>query len=365
MPLKNIKERLNYIDLLESIAILFVILYHSTNYSFSFIKDTSNVLCYFRYFFRAILSCCVPLFFFANGYLILNKPFNLKKHIKKTIRLSILTILWAIIELFILMFITNKFFTVKQFFIGVWTLKQGWINHLWYMEALVVIYLLLPLIKFAYDKKRDLFNYFIIVVAIFTFGNVFTNIVASITSHFILGKSTIYSLNWFNGFNPLRGIYGYSFVYFCLGGIADQIVNKFKYLKRTTICLCILILSTLGLFITGVLLTYTKGKTWDIVYNGYDTIFTLINVICIYSLCLKYKGNNKFLNNIFYIISSNTLGIYFIHLLFIQLFRPYVEKMTILSNVPGNIIYSLIILIISLGVTLIIKKIPLIKRLVM
>ncbi len=65
------KKRLFFIDILESIAIFFVLSYHGTNYSFEFLQDRGNVLFYFRYYLRTILSCCVPLFFFANGYLLL------------------------------------------------------------------------------------------------------------------------------------------------------------------------------------------------------------------------------------------------------------------------------------------------------
>lgn len=214
------QTRLFFIDLLESIAIFLVLSCHGTNYNYGFLQDSNNIIFYLRYYFRTILSCCVPLFFFVNGFLLLNRQFVLKKHIFKLFRLIILTIAWGIIDSFILMFIRNEFLSAKDFLICVWTCKRGWVHHLWYMQALVVIYFLFPLIRTVYDNRRDVFYFFTVVVAIFTFGNVAINILASITSRLMLGNGTIYSFNWFNGFNPFRGIYGHSFLYFCMGGIA-------------------------------------------------------------------------------------------------------------------------------------------------
>ena len=359
------QTRLFFVDLLESLAIFLVLSYHGTNYSYDFLQESNNVLLYIRYYFRTILSCCVPLFFFVNGFLLLNRQFNLKKHIVKTIRFIILTVVWGIIDLFILMFIRKEFLSVKDFLIGVWTWKHGWINHLWYMNALVVIYFLFPLIKTVYDNRSDIFAFFTFAAAVFTFGNAAINILASIAAHLVLGKSVVYSVNWFNEFNPFREIYGYSFVYFCMGGIVYKILDKITFLKRRWACVLTILVSMLGLFAVGITLSYIAGKPWDVVWKGYDTVFTFVNVICIFSLCLQYKGKENLLRKALFIISSNTLGIYFVHELFNQLLRPYIIKIEFMSNIPGNMLYTVTILFASLGTVLILKSIPILKRLVM
>lgn len=89
-------NRWSYIDLLECIAIYFVLVYHTTLYSFDFLNE-GTLFNYFAYFFRTILSTCVPIFFFANGYLLFNRPFVLKKHIYKTLKLVLLVFIWAAI----------------------------------------------------------------------------------------------------------------------------------------------------------------------------------------------------------------------------------------------------------------------------
>jgi hypothetical protein len=232
------------------------------------------------------------------------------------------------------------------------------------MQALVVIYFLFPLLKIVYDNRRDIFVFFTVSVAVFTFGNVAINIIVSIVAHLVLGNNEAYSFNWFNGFNPFRGIYGYSFVYFCIGGIAYDILNVFKFLNRKWVCVGTILASMFGLFVVGITLSRMTEQLWDVVWDGYDTFFTFINVMCIFSLCLNYRETDNLLRKIFFTISSNTLGIYFIHVLFNQLLKHHIVKISFMSNIPGNLLYTVIILFVSLGTVLIIKKIPVLKRLV-
>ena len=63
-------------------------------------------------------------------------------------------------------------------------------------------------------------------------------------------------------------------------------------------------------------------------------------------------------------ISCNTLGIYFLHEIFIQLTKKKILTYAVLCNIPCNLIYSLFILFGSLIITLLMKKTPILKYLV-
>lgn len=358
--------RLYFVDLLESIAIFLVLVYHGTNYDFNFLQGQGNIVLFSRYFLRTIQACCVPLFFFVNGYLLLNRPFCLKKHIMKMIRLILLTIIWGVINLSVLMVLKNEYFSVRNFLVAVGTCKRGWINFLWFMQALFVIYCCFPLIKTVYDNRRDIFYFFTFIAAFFTFGNAAVNLSATIAAYLLSGKIIDFTdFNWFGDFNPFRGIYGYAFVYFCIGGMADEITGRLKFLKKTSLDIALILLSMSGLFAVGISLSYILNKSWDVVWYGYDTVFTIINVVCLFSLCSKYEGKENLFRKAVYIVSSNTLGIYFVHEMFNKMLLPHVKQCVFISNIPGNIIYALILLAVSLGTVLVIRKIPLLKRLVM
>lgn len=351
------------IDLLECIAILLVLVYHSTLYSYDIIYNPS-LRHYVRYLFRTLLSPGVPLFFFANGFLLFNKKLNLKKHILKIIHLIMLCGIWGVVRILLLMPIENEFLSPKEIVNALWTWKFGWINSLWFLGALVCIYVIFPVLKVVYDNNRRVFYYFITMCTIFTFGNVLLNEIGTVFLTLVLNKTTtLQGFNFFNMFNPFWGIYGYAFVYFCAGGCFGNIKDKIQHIeswKRNVITIFVMLICCLGLWGMGICYSRVSSQMWDVVWSGYDTLFTFGNVICIFVLCLNLKKDNK----IIHIISCNTLGIYFIHELIIHLTRKRIEQYDILCNVPFNILYAIIILVISLLIALMMKKIPLIRRLV-
>lgn len=360
----KVQARQASIDLLECIAILLVLIYHSTLYSSNILNDPTCTH-YARYLFRTILSACVPLFFFANGYLLFNKEFNLKKHIYKILHLIILCGVWEIGNTIILTSIEGKFLSITEIINNaLWNWQRGWISTLWFLGTLVCIYILFPLLKLAYDHSKKVFAYFVVVCAILTFGNVLLNEGVTLFLTMILHRSTtLQDFNFFSVFNPFRGFYRYAFVYFCVGGYFYQIKDKIlniEPLKRNMLTGLVMIASSICLWGIGICYSKASGEMWDVVWNGYDTIFTFVNVICIFVLCLNFKKDIPIIRT----VSSNTLGIYFIHVIFIELTRNLIKEYEFFCNIPFNIVYAIAILLICLMITLMMRRIPLLKRLV-
>ena len=77
-------------------GILFVVIYHATTYKYSWLYSSSAIYT-FRYYMRTFLSAGVPIFFFCNGYLLLNRRFCLKKHVFKIVKIIALTGIWDMI----------------------------------------------------------------------------------------------------------------------------------------------------------------------------------------------------------------------------------------------------------------------------
>lgn len=354
------KVRWEHIDFIEATAIFFVLLYHSTKYTYD-CWDGAPVLDYVRYYLRTILSTCVPLLFFANGYLLLNRKFDLKKHLVKCIRLVILTVVWGMITILAFMWMRQGCISLTDAFGYLWRLELWWAHHLWYMGALVCIYTLLPILKISFDHCPKYFIYFTVIAAMFTFGNTFLNIMASL----VLGR--VIEINWFHMFNPFREIYGYAFVYFCLGGLAHRYENKILVIpkaKRNAGAALVILCSTVILFMIGVQLTKISGtrisdEIWDVVWKGYDTVPTLLNVLAIYVISLSCKKSS-----VIRYISCNTLGIYFIHVMLLQFFDTYIRwDFPVIDTFAGNIVFSVALLMTCLAIVTIIKKIPLVKEL--
>ena len=357
------KERWNHIDLLESIAIYFVLVYHTTLYNYDFLNDGSFST-YFAYFFRTMLSTCVPLFFFANGYLLFNKPFVLKKHVKKTIRLVLLVFIWALILMPIYLLIAGEPVSLKTIINSILVLDIRWgMNVFWYLGALVCIYVFFPAMKALFDTNRKAFLIFTIAIVFFTIGDELISELVKIASvvlnhHFGSTHKDIFIM-----FNPLRGLRGYSFAYFCVGGLAhkyEEMILNTPQLKRNVLAVIGIIASSSLLFASGLFYSFNYDPEWDVVWDGYGTIFTFFNVLFIYILTLNYTNSNRFITT----ISKNTLGIYLIQYLVINPTHKLITPVKWLCNIPINLLYAFLVLCCCTVICIMLRRIPFIRNLI-
>ena len=358
------KKRYNYIDLLKAIAIFLLIFYHGNLYKYNILVDESK-LTYLNYFINTFLSPCVPIFFLVNGFLLFSKELNIKKHILRIAQLIVISFVWGTILLLILQICRKEYFTIKEFFDALFNWKQGWIHYIWFIGALVRLYIFFPILKVTYDNNKSIFNYFVIIVFVLTIGNTLINNVSTVFNCLLMNNNKIFSgFNFFNIFNAFRGITAsYSFVYFCLGGVIynlkDKII-KINPIKRNLISVISMLISSLGLFFVGIVYSKYTSNLWDVVWEGYGTIFTLINTLAIFILCLNYKKDNKIITS----ISKNTLGIFFIHIIVMEVLKLYVYNLSFASNIWCTFIFANLIMYISLCISLILSKIPILLKLV-
>ena len=358
------KSRFHHIDLMESIAILFVVIYHSIMFPGDFLSDRSFSV-YFSYFFSTILCCCVPLFFFANGYLLFNRSFNLKKHIRKMVRILFIILVWAPINLLTITLLQGEPLTLQEFADQILYLDTTYlVNRFWFLGALLCIYLLFPALKALYDSNLNAFIFTTAIIALFTFGNVLADqLLTFFGKLFARGLMDIdYPL--ITMLNPFRGSCGYSFVYFCTGGLLFRYEDRIRAIpakKRNLtavlgICVCCGLLFLVGVFYS----VYIEHMIYDVIWYGYDTIFTFCNVIFIYILSLNHTKNHPFIQT----VSLNTLGIYTTHTIVIALTYFPVVSVPFLRNVPANILYATLVICCCLCLCFIIKKIPVLKSLI-
>lgn len=95
------------------------------------------------------------------------------------------------------------------------------------------------------------------------------------------------------------------------------------------------------------------------------TIFTLINVLAIYQLSTYYKNTGGKIGEYIQLISENTLGIYLIHPIIRQVFENFgVSFLPFANNYIFNILYAFLVMNICLLITIILKKIRIVKKLV-
>ncbi len=360
-------NRIDFIDLLEFVAMSFVLIYHCTTYSFDVIASPGPGVS-FNYFFRAFLSVGVPLFFFANGYLLLNRELIMKKHLIKTLRLAGITIIWSLIFVVFLMLKEHQDLSVKKILLSLLTSKNGGLNQFWFLGALICIHLVFPVLKSCYDTNRKAFVFLAVLCGVMTIGNKLICGVGTVAAHELIGYPEQIRENVFFIFNPFQGVYWwYALAYFCCGGLAIDAVPYIRAHQRkmNVFAVCVLLSSALLLSLWGRYLSRLEGSVWDHVWGGYDTVFTFLMAASWFVLSQNYHPKREKTRKLIEAVSRNTLGIYLIHEIYVYLTIYRVRELAFARNVIGSIVLAAGIMLASLLSVYLIKKIPVLNKLLL
>ena len=153
------KERIIFIDVMRSFAILLVVLCHATElyYSSSYYNflPTSQVSFFIQSFFYVISRLGVPLFLMITGVLMLNKEeINIKSFYKDhLLSLFIITELWLIINNFFYCAINQTEIDIVNILYQMLFLEPLRMNQMWYMSLILGIYIFIPYVKKGNRRK--------------------------------------------------------------------------------------------------------------------------------------------------------------------------------------------------------------------
>ena len=359
---KNQEVRIAYIDVIETLAMFFICFIH-----YPILRG--NWWCNF-------VDCLglagVILFFMANGALLLNKDFNFRKHIKRILKMAGVLLLWELIHIIFFMNLYNFDYSTLtigdsiSYFLGKysWNMPTG---HFWFIRTCIALYIIFPIIKLVFDNKKyssKILIWFITSIIIFNFLPNDFNTLQNFSANLLNLNFAKIDFSMLNRYSPINSDCTYhAIVFFILGGL----LHREFYLENKTIKNGVYL--EIGLILLGWLLLYLiKGIESD--FTGYKFIeFQPYGRIAAIALgtgfFLLLKRTNKFKNKIVENISKNTLGIFYLHCLFLAaLSKFYYPNISIeYYGVFLNTIKALIILFLCLGLTLFCKKMPYIKNL--
>ena len=332
------KKRILYIDIIKVFALLFVIFNHSDDILISskmYIRIIHNSLFY-------LSKSAVPLFLMVSGILLMEKKDSIPKLIKRIIRviipLIIITIIWTMIhakDINILKMLNP--FEVDYF--------PYW---LWYLQAIILVYLLLPFIRKFTLKNIE--------------KNSFKITIISITTLFAIAF-TIYNIIFKKDMMIITNLLPMPILYFIYGYILSK--KKFsKKIKNISIILLLLTL-TIPTFIATKLMLLKQSYFF---LDDYRNIYTLIITTTLF-IIIKYYFENYNKDNIFTKIithlSNNSYGIYLIHVFILEfmLNTPLIKELSAFYKLEAISIVIISTLIITDIIISIIKRIPGIKKL--
>ena len=357
--LNQLRGRAVNIDLIRTIAMVEVILLHAAGRWAITSQEMNqmNPLEITRWgivdIYQSLGVIAVPLFLMLTGALLLQPE-------KKTESLSVFfKKRWARIGLPYL-FWGAAYFAWDFLVIGIpftaGTIIQGILNgpytQMWYLYVLVGLYLLTPILRiFIAHANQTLIKYFVILW------------VVSVAIIPFFGLFTIFQLN--SNVFTLTGYVGF----FVLGTYLSTV-----QMRRSTLTIFVL----LGIVLTAVgtyVLAAAVGGTEMYFFQQYLSPTVILASVMLFLLLLTVKppsvqkesGPSR-INKLIKLISQNTLGIFFIHVMIIEsIQRGYfgfaINRDTInpIIEVP---LLTAVTLFGSLAIILLLKQIPYLKKLV-
>lgn len=340
-------KRTTYADVLRILACISVIFIHTSNITVINMNLFNSERWWNSNIYFSITRWSVPVFIMISGMFLLKRDEEYITLFKNRIlKLVILLFIWGYLyKLWDAILNKGKFSFTKA---TIEIINGNAYSHLWYIYMLIGIYLLIPIFR-VYVKNADDKNikYFLILWFVF-------NGVVSILNKF---------LNLNIGFKVpvVMNLSGYFIAGYYLNKVDVQAVKRYIFY----------ILGAISLYITiyGSFYLNVDKKSLDQYFYDNQSFTTIIVSFAIFILFkhISFQDVNEKVKKIIVQISSYCFGIYLIHLMVLTTLLVVLSRkakyLDILSRHIDTTIIAFSVFIISLIIVYIMKKIPILKKL--
>ena len=316
------------LDLIKCIACLCVVGLHAVG--------MSNYTIYY------LCDCGVPLFFMVNGYLLLSrKEVNYAYAFRKIIHILKVVFLWNLLIAIPVFIFRRKL--VNPFRLTFDSLMQkGYLWHFWFFGALILLYLLLPLLhKLVHGKKRPHRAVCFVLMCLCLYMSI-TSMVKGYPLHMFVPQ-------------PLR-LWTWLF-YFLLGGLfAELSAGEYRISPSVHGALLILftIINNFSQKRVGLYLTHSRLAEYF-----YDDFSSIVWYALLFTFLLRIPIKEKAASLISR-LSNLTMGIFIIHpILLTALNTVYLPQ----GNI-ATLAYWAGLTAVSCLISYIMMKLPIIKILI-
>lgn len=294
----NRSGRTAYFDHLKVFEYFLLMIVHTASYQW-YQTDIFSSDWLVLNFYKSATRPCVLVFFMISGALLLGRDIPLKKLYKNNIlKLAAAFIFWDIVYAVITYWNDGLPGIVFKMFNSNY--------HLWYLLAMIGIYICFPLIKLISDNRKVM-TYFLVISAIFAFllPTVFT-LCEAFGSSSLVKLSEIIQGHVYN--MHVYSVLGYPF--FFVAGYYIHTTDLSAIIRRSIYGLGILSILS-GAFINAAHVRMI-GAPDDTFNNGF-MLYEMISAIAVFTFFKYNVSGNTVSEKICYKISAWGLGIYMIH----------------------------------------------------
>jgi surface polysaccharide O-acyltransferase-like enzyme len=342
-------------DLIRALAMFLVVLLHASNDAL----EASSVPAgdwWTSVVYKSLSLSCVPLFVMLSGALLLqpakvNEPIRVFLR-KRLSRIGLAFGFWSGVYI-AWSFYTSKIpVTLSNVSQSIWySLFSGAYYQFWFIYLIVGLYLIAPILRvvIAYGEHK-IVRYLILL--------------------WFVGVAIVPLIQFASGYTLNSGV-------FLLGGFIGYFVLGIYLLKIQlgTGILYGLLIASVAFTIFGIwLMTYPLSSLSQSSYFfGYLTVNVIVGSIALFLILLKFRPdwpgtNHIWFSRVVHAISKNTLPIFLFHVIILESFERgffgFTLAYTTLNPIIEIPLIAVLTLFITLGLVLLMRKVPVLKKLI-
>ncbi len=320
-----------HFEILRAIACLMVIAIHVSNIYNRSYPALSQASYWTALAYNAVCRVSVPLFFMISGALLAGRAPDLQKSLKRVGKYAAVTVVWVLFYLAWTAAYLDKPYDFRTL------LATPPSAHLWFLYAILAIYLVLPLIQALVGRLTpDLTGWLLGLLLLYTSGD--------------------YLLS----FTPLELKYGIPlisggryFAFFFLGYVLYRARERIGIRTRWLV----LLLAAVNVALVGItgLATQLEGDHVERFFEYRNPLFLLTSAAVFLLVCRVDLEKLPWKRAIGH-IADNSLGIYLLHAVFLNILDRE-TNMTALPAVVGIPLYVCLIFLVTDGAVTVCRKI--------
>lgn len=350
------RDRIIGLDIIKALAIMEVLALHTGLWCTDFISSGS--LARVVQYAMRLASEGVPLFVMVNGFLLLGKSrFNGHKHLMKTLHLCMILVVWMTILTIAGAALHGEPLTIRAFAECILTtsISNRYTGVLWFLQGLIAVYLIYPVLKYLYENNYRLYLYLSVVFTVFSIGLNAMALIRDALAIFTDATPIDELIGFARTLDPTGNAY---YVYcFMLGGAIYHWQDKLREYRRQLVAAGVA--SWALVTVIGIALSFSAGVTYTESFN-YGSPFMTLMMLGLMAACLPNESISSTPCVLIEGLGSCTMGIYLIHRIIV--WAIVAMGGWPLHGLPGRLAEWACVLLVSWGLTYLAKEIPCIRQ---